>query len=258
MKRAYSKILLSVMVIVLLTGCGKSQAVKDVEEAIGAIGEVSVDKRDAIKNAEKLYNILSDGEKADVSNRATLVDAQEAFKKIQEEQAFEDAKIVYGKLNDAADRCINGMTDIYGAWYFGIYKADEKQSIAKCFTNMAKETPHFSYEELLSLAFSGAISGSFDWQFCVNVIILGYTTNGEYEGIDTELKEASDILNTMTSIYDDSTYYPKLKDYYNAVKTYFDFFKSPSGSFSQLTDSINSYEKTIKASKQEAGFLIEK
>ena len=123
---------------------------------------------------------------------------------------------------------------------------------------MAKETPHFSYEELLSLALSGAISGSFDWQFCVNVIILGYTTNGEYEGIDTELKEASDILNKMTSIYDDSTYYPKLKDYYNAVKTYFDFFKSPSGSFSQLTDSINSYEKTIKASKQEAGFLIEK
>ena len=131
MKRVYSKILLSVMVIVLLTGCGKSQAVKDVEEAIGAIGEVSVDKRDAIKNAEKLYNILSDGEKADVSNRAALVDAQEAFKKIQEEQAFEDAKIVYEKLNDAADRCINGMTDIYGAWYFGIYKADEKQMFYK-------------------------------------------------------------------------------------------------------------------------------
>ena len=43
-----------------LTACGKSQEVKDVEAAITAIGEITLDSASAITNAEKLYNELSE------------------------------------------------------------------------------------------------------------------------------------------------------------------------------------------------------
>ena len=47
--------------------------------------------------------------------------------------AFEEPimKKAYEKLNDVADLCIKGMDDIYGAWYFGIYKSrDSSESTA--------------------------------------------------------------------------------------------------------------------------------
>lgn len=59
----------------------KSEAVKSAEDAISAIGEVSVDSGDAIANAEKLYGILTDTEKEKVENRLTLVEAREQFEK---------------------------------------------------------------------------------------------------------------------------------------------------------------------------------
>lgn len=116
-----------------------------------------------IKNAEKLYGILTDSEKSNVSNRLALVEAREQFDKIyaeaqaaQEEkkkqEIYDNAKLAYEKLNDVADLCIDGMDDIYGAWYFGIYKADDTKSYESVFDNMAKETPHFTSSELKKAA----------------------------------------------------------------------------------------------------------
>ena len=67
--------IVSIVLCVSLCACGKSEAVKSAEDAISAIGEVSVDSGDAIANAEKLYGILTDAEKEKVENRLTLVEA---------------------------------------------------------------------------------------------------------------------------------------------------------------------------------------
>lgn len=57
------------------------------EEAITAIGEVTIDSGDAIAEAEKLYDLLSDSEKAGVNNYLylDLVEAREAFEILQNE-----------------------------------------------------------------------------------------------------------------------------------------------------------------------------
>lgn len=73
--------IVSIVLCVSLCVCGKSEAVKSAEDAISAIGEVSVDSGDAIANAEKLYGILTDTEKEKVENRLTLVEAREQFEK---------------------------------------------------------------------------------------------------------------------------------------------------------------------------------
>lgn len=124
MKRAIS-FLLAVIMCMSLVGCGKSKAAKEAEAAIDAIGEVTLDSGEAIAYAEKLYGILTDDEKADVENRLTLVDAKEAYAELQGKVIYDNALKSYEKLNEVAALCVDGMDDIYGAWYFGIYEADD-------------------------------------------------------------------------------------------------------------------------------------
>ena len=60
-------LLLFLCLCVSLSACGKSEAVKNVENAISSIGEVTLDSEELIKNAEKLYGILTDEEKTEIA-----------------------------------------------------------------------------------------------------------------------------------------------------------------------------------------------
>lgn len=275
MKRRILTIAMTMVVIVmLLSGCGKSNAVSAAEDAINAIGEITIDSGDAIVNAEKLYNILTDSEKSNVKNRLELVDAREAFDKLQGEMVYENAKKAYEKLNDVADLCMKGMDDIYGAWYFGIYKASDSTT-SNVYDNMAKETPHLSsqdlkdgadyygklvggvgYDMLARIMVSTKTEGS--WQYCLYAAESAITLKGDYETINSEMDDAQNILQELTTTYDDYTYYPKLKDYYSAVSSYVEFFKNPSGSFKMLSDTVNDYENNIRTFQSDVGFLFKK
>lgn len=272
--RLLSVILALFMFAALFSGCGKSKAVSAAEDAIKAIGEISIDSGEAIANAEKLYGILTDSEKSNVKNRLELVDAREAFDKLQGEMVYENAKKAYEKLNDVADLCIKGMDDIYGAWYFGIYKASDSTT-SNVFDNMAKETPHLSSQDLKDGAdYYGKLVGGLgydmmakimvstktegSWQYCLYAAESAITLKGDYDTINSEMDEAQNILQELTTTYDDYTYYPKLKDYYSAVSSYVEFFKSPSGSFKMLSDTVNGYENNIRTYQSDVGFLFKK
>lgn len=78
-----SKILLALVLclamILSLAGCGKSAAVKETEELIKSIGEVTVDSKDAIETAENAYAALSEADQKAVSNYGVLTAAREAL-----------------------------------------------------------------------------------------------------------------------------------------------------------------------------------
>ena len=78
MKKAIA-VLLMVIMTLSLAACGKSQAVKDAEAAITAIGEVTLDSASAITNAEKLYNGLSEKDAKAVENYSELTAAKEKY-----------------------------------------------------------------------------------------------------------------------------------------------------------------------------------
>jgi hypothetical protein len=268
------KIICLILVIALcvpLFGCGKSEAVKAAEEAINNIGEVTLDSEAAILNAEKLYNILTDTEKAEVSNRLALVDAREAFEKLQEEQAEAQKKVIYTnakdafeKLNLVASLCIDGMDDIYSAWHFGIYTADDCTS-SNIYTKLADVTS-FSSTELKTAAaqWSGMSADTMgyllpdDWQYCLQTVKTAIEIRGDYETIKAELESAQAIMQELTTVYDDYTYYPELKKYYASVSSYVEFFLSPSGSFNQLSTTVENYETAIRTYQSDLGFLFSK
>lgn len=254
-----------------LFACGKSKDVRAAEDAINAIGEVTLDSEIAIQAAEKLYGILTDSEKSNVENRLQLVDAREAFDILKaEEQAkqeeqrkqeiYDNAKIVYQKLNDVSKLCFDGMDDIYGAWHWGIYKANKAYSGLVIY-DLADSTPHFTSTELTNAAtLLGVTEAQLkkDFNYPLLVVKTALTNRGDYESVMEMMNEAQTLLQELTATYDDYTYYPKLKDYYSAVDSYANFFSNTTGSFSQLADTINNYENSIRTYQSDVGFLFNK
>ncbi len=243
-----------------LTGCGKSEAVTATEQAISAIGEVTVNSGDAIANAEKMYNILTDSEKEKVSNRLELVEAKDAFEKLQGELAYDKAKKTYEKLNTVASVCTSGMDDIYAAWRFGIYDAGSISDADTIYEALAEETPHLStseieeaaefYAEILGIESKGSERSlaslmKSDWEYTINLVEIAFTMQSVYDIVDNELSNVQTLLRELTEV-NDSVYYPELKEYYMAASSYAAFFKSVTGSFGKLSDTIKEYEKNIQ------------
>lgn len=262
MKKAIS-LIMSIALCICLCACGKSEAVRSAEDAISAIGEVSADSGEAIANAEKYYGILTDAEREKVENRLALVEAREQFDKVIGEIVYTNAKEAYEKLKEVADLCISGMDDIYNAWYFGIYKAEDAlpSRFYDYYAYMAQEVPSFSADDLKAAAESLGYSEAMvkkDWQKSLWIVESAIAKRGDYDTIAANMNEAEKVLQALTEEYNDYTYYPKLKDYYAAVKSYVEFYTSPSGSFKQLSDTINNYENGIRTLESDVSFLFSK
>lgn len=72
MKKSIIMAMMITLICCILWGCGKSEAVKNVEVLIDGIGEVTVDSEENIKKAEDAYGALSDKEKEQVENADQL------------------------------------------------------------------------------------------------------------------------------------------------------------------------------------------
>ena len=260
MKRIIALVLVFSMCLPLCA-CGKSKAAKEAEAAIDAIGEVSINSGDAIKNAEKLYGILTDAEKADVDNRLVLVEAQEKYAELQSEIIYKNAKNAYEHLKEVAAKCVSGMDDVYGAWWFGVYRASDKKYQSFMFSKLAVETPNLTSKDLEAAAdYRGWADSRLknSWQNCLNLALVAIALRGDYETIKGKMLEAEKILQELTTTYEDYTYYPKLKEYYAAVNSYVEFYISPTGSFNQLAGTVKEFENSIRTYEADVGFLFSK
>lgn len=99
MKRIFTIILL---ISLLLTGC-KSAASKNAETAINKIGEVNLDSKELIDDAQANYDALTDKQKDEVDNYKVLLDAKNEYSKLQDEKI---AKETATKISDMIDTLI--------------------------------------------------------------------------------------------------------------------------------------------------------
>ena len=138
MKKIISLILALVMCL-SLCACGKSEAVVKVEELISAIGEVSLESKDAIESAQEAFNALPEEEKAEVENYYVLVESHDAFKQleeIEEQRLLEEAenaiktnaKEVYENIKSAWTIADQMGTGIYNVWHGWVYEKEEMSS----------------------------------------------------------------------------------------------------------------------------------
>jgi len=84
-------LIMAVMMVLGITGCGKNEEVVALEELIASIGEVTIDSEFEIMKARDLYESLDNKCKEQVENFAILEEAEVSLKKIKEEIAAAEA-----------------------------------------------------------------------------------------------------------------------------------------------------------------------
>lgn len=72
-------LLLVLLLCLSIAGCGKSEAVKNVEAMIEGLGEITVESIDAIRAAEEAYGALTPEEQGKVKNIETLSTARDRY-----------------------------------------------------------------------------------------------------------------------------------------------------------------------------------
>ena len=158
MKKAITVLLICLLSVSLLAGCGKrTDAVKAVESQIKAIGEVSLDSAEAIDAAQKAYNALSADEKKAVHNYDKLTDAAEELKALQTKFGS------YDEMNDAIDQILNAADSSYTSNDTDFSKLIEQgEAILEQYKDMDKEGKEYvKVSEELSEAIE-ALKGSVD------------------------------------------------------------------------------------------------
>lgn len=75
--------ILCVLMCLVLCACGKSEAVKNTEAAIEAIGTVTLDSGAAIEEAENLYAALPEEEKEQVENYELLLTSRDEYNQLR-------------------------------------------------------------------------------------------------------------------------------------------------------------------------------
>lgn len=250
MKRIVSFII-ALTLCITLGACDKkskkSEAVLNVENSITDAENTSIDKGTALATAEELYSQLTPEEKEQVENYDVLIAATEEYLKERCQAANE-------QIAAAASLTIDGVYDVYAAWYFGVNEATDSSTEKYFYEDFSyavyKRGKHaFLPEELKAAAETYGYTYSQvrkDFSKCVQVIIMATTIKGTFEKIGDELGQADDIISEMTKLNADSQYTKVIKEYYMAVYNYLSTYVNPSGSLLGLVDTIQSSEKKIE------------
>ncbi len=191
----------------------------------------------------------------------------------KEASAKQSAKEAYQSLNLAYEDCDDLMNKVYSAWYFAIYEGDEKwigTSDLADSTGLDKTLVDNAFNEIVGdgkymntgndeiddyfdkLASNAGIKNTqyfSDPSYTVAIIIKVYKDNGKLDDINAALESAKEDIKVVKENYPDASYLEDLQSYYSEVLSYYEFASSPSGSFSQLGDTVDGYTSNIKKYK---------
>ena len=181
----------------------------------------------------------------------------------RESSAFNNSKIAYMKLNDAATIGNRAMSDIYNAWMWGIYDWDDDKTNAENADNLQREVSidlQAGAGEDSSPGAYLAIASLFlyddEWQGCVDLVVASYDAAGLYQEAETLMNDAQQALKAVSEGNADYQYYPMLKQYYAKVNALLEFVKSPTGSFEQLKTTKNNYSNDILNFQGDLSFVF--
>ncbi len=177
-------------------------------------------------------------------------------------QQISDASYAYEVLLVAEEYCELFADMIYDAWYFAIYKSDNYSSGSSAISAFASyvginssivteavdsylNALGYSASDIYRLAALSTNGGA------LYVVDYALTKTGGFAGAQECLDEAKAKIQGLDKDYASVNAYSELTSYYSAVKTYFDFCYSPSGSFSQLSGKLNTF-------RDECGFYRNK
>lgn len=289
MKKVIAMLLVLAMALPLC-GCGKSEAVKNVEALISSIGTVTLDSGNAIDAAQQAFDALTADEKGKVENHYVLSDSQSAFQKLEEEDTkkarFNCAREAYKNIKSVWDFVDTWAGDLYNAWHGAIMEEDEiEDNVIPYFvenTNLseAEVSEGFaivaytylsnkpdgvawgSLSEERKQAWQDATVEAFnrsypDFREAILMVTCVYGLNGNYQiALDT-METAKENMKIMGEQYADYEHYPSLKSFFTTTSAMLEFCASPSGSFQQYQNLLNDYRKEARDYINDLDYIFE-
>lgn len=180
-------------------------------------------------------------------------------------------KTVYEMLNAINAISNQQASSVYEAWYFAIYESDNDAYISNM--NLAlssfassvglkksvivdaidQQLKGFGWEtsNINRLSVIGTNSGA------ISTVLIAYENTGINEVVAFNFAEVKALLKEMDPAYENQTYYSILKDYYSDSLAYYDFVTSPTGSFSQLSTTLNGHTSKLTEHMNDLSFIYE-
>lgn len=283
-----SSLILILVTCLLLCACGKSEAVLNVEGLISAIGEVSLESKAAIGEAQSAFEALSADEKTAVENYFVLVESQNKFEQLMKDATKTNAKEAYDSIKIAwtvAD-LIGG--DIYNVWHGWVYKKEDMSAKGLQFfvdeTTLSEEevlegfaARNYANEQYAKTKVSWTEYDEEKKQFyrdstekvfekasksrqyvgmddALGGIVNAFILKGEYRVAREQLETAKQV---MKELPEDFEYYHELKGFFTTASALVDFCASPSGSLNQYITLLNDYRKEARDYMNDLDFVFE-
>lgn len=210
MRKAIS-LLLILTLCLSLASCGKSEAVKNAEDLIEAIGEVTADSADAISRAEEAYAALTEEEKAQVSNASLISHARISFVEatfaalgeitVDSEPAILEAEAAYESLTNDEKTAVTNYDILTAAKealeraYFEQYRlslVDEWVDIDRGFLIKLDADGHASLQE------PDGKKLIFDWKLSDDMQCIEFTGHVSFELNVNHIFEYTALVNPLT------------------------------------------------------------
>ena len=238
---------------------------KEVISGIDSIGTIEASDKELIDGLLDKYSKLSDKQKKKVKNYNKLLEAEKEANELYKDDAKTVAKEIYDELNDVYATSDIIMGTVSSAWHYGIFGEDDSYDVWGGFaseTGMDKEKLKSAYKSLYASSDNEIYNevlmfGPTDFQSCVNTVIQVYRDEGILDTCDTELTDAETKLKEIYNANPDEQYISDLRDYYSKVKGYYDFATSPSGSYDELSATVEGHRKDIDDLKNSLSFDLE-
>lgn len=172
------------------------------------------------------------------------------------------AQHAYDLLEAAETICGQGMQSYRSVWQYGIEIGVEQESAVLLGESgpdadtvldglasrmgversFLEENGGYTAEDFLHG------DGTYDgWQFCLWATENCYAAIGYYEGLDSAMETAQDIIKSLPEGYE---HRQALKDYYTKVAAYAAYFEDVTGSYNSSGDSVAAYESAIETAKE--------
>ena len=257
-------ILLALITVLSLAACGKSEAVKNVETAISAIGDVTPDKKDLVNEAYAAYSALPEKERSGVENASVLTAARDKLHELDRDEivkTFKEIKSISDYTSDA----------ILLMWKNCIYSEVEAAKFSTCYSAVLSFPLDLSKAEYDSLrgknvfvsvwAAALAVAPSkvtnknqMTDQAMEDVIDLCYYYNDQQAQLAALLESATDMLKAYKNAYgaDYGEECTILNDWFVELKLYAEFASAPTGSYNSYTSSQTDYQSNVGRAEAKA------
>ena len=167
-------------------------------------------------------------------------------------QQKDDASYAYSYLMIVEGYCDLISQQLYDAWYFAIYKADDYTTASSMITAFSKRVGISTdlVTEAVDSYLTSAGYGTSDIYRraalstnggAIYVVKYAMTKGGHYDNAKEALASAKEYFQKLNSSYASVNAYSEISSYYSAANAYLDFCISPSGSFSTLSSTLSTF-----------------